>query len=122
VDAGAGDLFHRQTGRRMCLPGKHPGACLSLLRLSKVAVHRPSLLLNVLAHREAAQEVRIDSRTRIPLFIVSPIRVNKKQPFRDKFIKKISCVAFQGRMENQNRRDIAAAAVPVDSKKASQPR
>jgi hypothetical protein len=88
VDAGAGDLFHRQTGRRVRQPGKHPGACLSLLRLSKVAVHRPSLLLNVLAHREAAQEVRIDSRTRIPLFIVSPIRVNKKQPFRDKFIKK----------------------------------
>jgi hypothetical protein len=66
--------------------------------------------------------VRIDSRTRIPLFIVSPIRVNKKQQFRDIFIKKISCAAFQGRMEKQNRRDIAAAAAPLDPQKASQPR
>jgi hypothetical protein len=26
-----------------------------------------------------------------------------------------SCVAFQGRMKKQNRRDIAAAAVPIDT-------
>jgi hypothetical protein len=119
VEAGAGDLFHRQTGRRVCQPGKHPGACLSLLRLSKVAVHRPSLLLNVLAYREAAQECESIREHGFRYSSSRPYVSTKSNRFATNLLKKISCVAFQGRMEKQNRRDIAAAAVPVASKKAS---
>jgi hypothetical protein len=57
------------------------------------------LLLNVLAHREAAQDVRIDSRTQNPLFIAKPIAVNEKQPFRDIFIKKVFVRSVSGTNE-----------------------
>jgi hypothetical protein len=47
------------------------------------------LTVNVLAHREVAQPVRIDSRTRIPLFIAEAIHVNEKQTSDGIFMKKI---------------------------------
>jgi hypothetical protein len=48
------------------------------------------LLLNVLAYRWFWSTERIDSRTRIPLFIVATTSVNEKQPFGEIFFKKLS--------------------------------
>jgi hypothetical protein len=96
IGRGRRDLFHRQTGWPTRQSGKHPGACLTLFRPSKIAVHRPSSPSNVLAHREAAQAVRIDSRTQIPLFIANAIYVNEKQPLSDEFMKKVFVRSVSG--------------------------
>ena len=54
---------------------------------------------------------RIDSRTRIPLFIAATISVNEKQPRNHKSDKKLSVRSVSITYEKNNRRDITAAAV-----------
>jgi hypothetical protein len=76
------------------------------------------LTVDVLAHREAAQAVRIDSRTHIPLFIAKPISVNKKQPLSDKFIEKI----FVRSVSEPNEKETAATSLPRRFPKARKPR
>ena len=53
---------------------------------------------------------RIDSRTRIPLFIAATTSVNEKQPFRRIFVKKLSVRSVSVTYGKTKRRDIAAAA------------
>jgi hypothetical protein len=47
---------------------------------------------------------RIDSRVRIPLFIVAPISVNEKQPLNPHFSENNRASRFNGRMETKKRR------------------
>jgi hypothetical protein len=64
---------------------------------------------------------RIDSRTRIPLFIAPATSVNEKQPHRPIFVKKISVRSVSVTHEKTNRLDTNVANAECGAA-ASRPR
>jgi hypothetical protein len=79
----------RQRLRRLCDPASDIDARSAVLHLDEAAVNGPSF---------CCRAFRIGSDESIacapnPLFLVSPIAVNKKQPFRRKSDEKTACGA-----------------------------
>ena len=87
------------------------GACLTLPRLTKVAVHRPSLLLNVPAHRpfnKKRESIRgHEFRYSRPAHICQ----QKATGHGIKLIKKFPCTQSAGALKKRNRRGNDAAAI-----------
>ena len=98
----------RHRVRRICDSASDVDARSTVLHLDWSAVNGPSFCCTCALHRFCES----DARTPNPLFLVSPMAVNKKQPFRRKFDEKSSHACEMRCIDvTQNRRDIAVAAV-----------